>query len=197
MPGSSTCHPEIGMAAPAMARDVLWHIPHVGELAVAFDRATSGRSRYVSGWNQSHQPTPASAGSIMCRTWPCPSRLRWPVTKLREDPHLASRAECGVRRCQTSSTEFSTCIGFTNRLFSILSATYGAHPFVPSGTHKATEAEIDALEQALHSTVPHLLEQGISEAGVRSMLKTTEMFRHEWERVEPLLARILEQGEPE
>jgi len=64
-------------------------------------------------------------------------------------------------------------------------------------TVKATEAEIDALEQALHSMVPHLLEQGISEAGVRSMLKTTEMFRHEWERVEPLLAKILEQGEPE
>lgn len=62
---------------------------------------------------------------------------------------------------------------------------------------KATDADIDALEQALHSMVPRLIEQGISEAGVRSMLKTTDMFRNEWERVEPLLARILKQEEPE
>lgn len=58
---------------------------------------------------------------------------------------------------------------------------------------KATEAEMDALEQALHSMVPHLLDQGISKAGVCSMLKTTDMFRNEWDRVEPVLARILEQ----
>lgn len=62
---------------------------------------------------------------------------------------------------------------------------------------KSTAAEVSALEQALHSMVPHLLEQGISEAGVRSMLKTTDMFRNEWERVEPVLTRILEQRGPE
>lgn len=58
---------------------------------------------------------------------------------------------------------------------------------------KATEAEMDVLEQALNSMVPHLVEQGVSESGVRSMLKTTDMFRNEWERVEPVLDRILEQ----
>lgn len=59
-------------------------------------------------------------------------------------------------------------------------------------TVKVTEAETDALEMALHSMVPHLLEQGISETEVRSMLKTTDMFRNEWERFEPVLARIFE-----
>ncbi|WP_412507592.1 ATP-binding protein [Roseovarius sp. SYSU LYC5161] len=64
-------------------------------------------------------------------------------------------------------------------------------------TVRATEADPDALEQALQSMVPHLLEQGISEAGVRSMLKTTDMFRKEWDRVEPVLAKLLSQEEPE
>lgn len=59
---------------------------------------------------------------------------------------------------------------------------------------KVTEAKIDALEQALYSMVPRLLEQGISEKGLRSMLRTTDMFRNEWDRVEPVLTRILEQG---
>lgn len=62
---------------------------------------------------------------------------------------------------------------------------------------RVTGAEVDALEQALHSVVPHLLEQGISEAVVYSMLKTTDMFCNEWERVEPILARILDEREPE
>lgn len=69
--------------------------------------------------------------------------------------------------------------------------------FGQAETVKAADAELDALEQALESMVPHLLEQGISEAGVRSMLKTTEMFRKEWDRVEPVLARLLEQEEHE
>jgi hypothetical protein len=69
--------------------------------------------------------------------------------------------------------------------------------FGQAETVKAADAELDALEQALQSMVPHLLEQGISEAGVRSMLKTTEMFRKEWDRVEPVLARLLEQEEHE
>jgi hypothetical protein len=69
--------------------------------------------------------------------------------------------------------------------------------FGQAETVKAADAELDALEQALQSMVPHLLEQGISEAGVRSMLKTTEMFRKEWDRVEPILARLLEQEEHE
>lgn len=64
-------------------------------------------------------------------------------------------------------------------------------------TVKAIDAEVEALEQALHSMVPHLLEQGISEAGIRSMLKTTDMFHNEWERVEPVLARIFEKRDPE
>lgn len=64
-------------------------------------------------------------------------------------------------------------------------------------TVETSEADIGALEQALHSMVPHLLEQGLSEAGVRSMLKTTDMFRNEWKQIEPVLARILEKGEPE
>ncbi|MFC4207999.1 hypothetical protein ACFOWV_08925, partial [Vreelandella malpeensis] len=62
---------------------------------------------------------------------------------------------------------------------------------------KATEAEADALKQALHAIVPKLLEQGITETEVRSMLKTTDMFRNEWARLEPMLSRILEQDEPE
>jgi len=45
--------------------------------------------------------------------------------------------------------------------------------------------------------VPHLLEQGISEAGVRSMLRTTDMFRKEWDLVEPVLAKLLEQENEE
>lgn len=64
-------------------------------------------------------------------------------------------------------------------------------------TVKVSDAEVDALEQALHSMVPHLLEQGISKAGVSTMLKTTDMFRNEWERVEPVLARILQQRDSE
>lgn len=63
-------------------------------------------------------------------------------------------------------------------------------------TIRATEAGAGALEQALYSMVPHLLEQGISEAGVRTMLKTTDMFRDEWSRFEPMLASFFEQGEP-
>lgn len=61
-------------------------------------------------------------------------------------------------------------------------------------TVKASVAEVDALEQALHSMVPHFLEQGVTEAGIRSMLKMTDMFREEWEKVEPVLTKILEQG---
>lgn len=64
-------------------------------------------------------------------------------------------------------------------------------------TVKASDAEADALEQALHAMVPKLLEQGITETEVRSMLKTTDMFRNEWARLEPVLSRILEQDEPE
>ena len=64
-------------------------------------------------------------------------------------------------------------------------------------TVKATDADPDALEQALHSMVPHLLEQGVSAAGVRAMLKTTDMFRKEWDRVEPVLANLLEQEDHE
>ncbi|WP_212751694.1 ATP-binding protein [Halomonas sp. ATBC28] len=60
-------------------------------------------------------------------------------------------------------------------------------------TVKATNAELDALEQALVSMVPHLLGQGVSKEAVHSMMKTTDMFRNEWERVEPVLAKILEQ----
>ncbi|WP_031217454.1 ATP-binding protein [Halomonas sp. PBN3] len=64
-------------------------------------------------------------------------------------------------------------------------------------TVKASIAETDALEQALHSMVPHLLDRGISKSSIRSMLKTTDMFREEWERIEPVLTEILQQGEPE
>ncbi|NWO10406.1 ATP-binding protein [Chromohalobacter salexigens] len=64
-------------------------------------------------------------------------------------------------------------------------------------TVKASNAEANALEQALHSMVPHLLERGISKSGIRSMLKTTDMFRDEWERIEPVLTKIFEQGELE
>ncbi len=59
------------------------------------------------------------------------------------------------------------------------------------------DADPDAVEQALQSMVPHLLEQGISEAGVRSMLKTTDMFRREWDRVEAVLAKLLEHEDHE
>lgn len=64
-------------------------------------------------------------------------------------------------------------------------------------TVKASDAEADALEQALYAMVPKLIEQGVMEAEVRSMLKTTDMFRNEWARLEPVLSRILEEGKPE
>lgn len=62
---------------------------------------------------------------------------------------------------------------------------------------RAAHADIDVLEQALDSMVPHLIEQGVSESGVRSMLKTTDMFRKEWNIVEPMLSRLFKQEENE
>ncbi len=62
---------------------------------------------------------------------------------------------------------------------------------------KALNSDMEALEQAIHSMVPHLLQQGVSEAGVRSMLKSNEMFRNEWDCVEPVLVKIFEQEKTE
>lgn len=61
---------------------------------------------------------------------------------------------------------------------------------------KADTAELEAIEQAIRSLVPHLLEQGIPSDGIKAMLKGMEMFKSNWEEAEKLLDELMN-GEDE
>lgn len=55
---------------------------------------------------------------------------------------------------------------------------------------RADDADEGALDQAVRSLVPHLMEQGISFSGIRTMLKSNEMFRGSWKNVEAILDQM-------
>jgi hypothetical protein len=56
---------------------------------------------------------------------------------------------------------------------------------------KADTANLEAIEQAIRSLVPHLLAQGVLSDGIKAMLKSMEMFRSNWTEAEKLLDELM------
>ncbi|WP_114285645.1 ATP-binding protein [Candidatus Halocynthiibacter alkanivorans] len=56
---------------------------------------------------------------------------------------------------------------------------------------KADTAELEVIEQAIRSLIPHFLKQGVHADGIKAILKGMEMFRSNWDEAERLLDELL------
>ncbi len=58
---------------------------------------------------------------------------------------------------------------------------------------KADEADLESIDQALHSMVPQLLEQGLGITSIKSALKGSDLFRSHWEDAEKIISDLLDE----